>query len=105
MSNDPLQTAINQLSLVMNVAEDIAKACKKAEIHPDLARVLMKMHTTQMEMEKELNETRKTMMLMAQTLNTSAGIQASTMFAIEAFAKRQGITPEELFKPDDEGTH
>lgn len=97
MSKQHLQDTINQMSLVMNVSEDIAKACKKAEIHPDLAKVLMRLHTAQMEMEKEINALRQTMLTMSHTLAASADLHVEHMRVVEAMARRSGFSPEELF--------
>lgn len=97
MSADQLQTTINRMSLVMNVAEDIARACKKAEIHPELAAVLMKMHTAQQEMEKEINEMRKLLFNCAKMIDRSADLHVETSAMVEAMTKRLGFSPEELF--------
>jgi hypothetical protein len=43
MSSQKLQDSLNQMSLVMTTSEEIMTACKKGEVHPLLAEVLVKL--------------------------------------------------------------
>lgn len=69
---DAIQTAINRASLMHNVSEDVAKALHTAQIHPDLAKVIMTMHHQQKQLDDDLQSLRQTMLAIAHTLNAAA---------------------------------
>lgn len=100
---DAIQTAINQASLRMNVAEDIAKACKAAEIHPLLAQVLMNMHTTQVQQEEDIKQLRTLLFELGQVSATGADLTASTYTALHKMMERLNMNAEEFFKPEESG--
>ncbi len=96
-----LQTAINQESLMINVAEDIANACKKAEIHPDLVRVLIRMHSTQHDLDKELKAQRKANLEMANVIDMIANSAVASKIIHEALADKTGLDIGSLFQPEE----
>lgn len=98
---DEIQQAINRASLTMNVGEDVAKACKAAEVHPLLATVLMRIHTAQVELDKEVRDLRTSMLKLAQTVAMGADVTAATQFAISQLGARVGVELQSLFTPDD----
>lgn len=105
LKRDAIQTAINQASLTMNVAEDVAKALKAAEIHPLLAQVIMKMHHTQIEQDREIRELRTSMLQIATVAARGADVTAAIMTGVDALATRLGYDPKSLFAPEpDDGT-
>lgn len=93
---DRFQQTVNQLSLVMTISEDIVKACRKADMPPEMVEVLMRMHEQQREIEKAVNNLRTSMVEMAKVLDQSANLQVNTMAIIEALTKKSGFSPEEL---------
>jgi len=99
---DALQNTINQMSLVGNVSEDIAKACRKAEIHPDLAKVLMRMHMSQSDLDKRCNELLKHQIEQAKVLDRMADSFGITMTNMQHLYDKMGIETQQVFKPDDE---
>jgi len=100
---DALQNAINISSLTMNVAEDVARACKIAEIHPSLATVLMRMHTMQIEQEREIKKMQSGMVQLAMTVDRGATISAASLGAIDALANKLGLDKSALFSPANDG--
>ena len=100
---EAIQRAINQASLTMNVAEDMAKALLHAGVHPELATVLMRMHHSVEQIAKELTEHRTNMLKIAQTLAMGADVGVATHHALNALCARLNISSEELFGPQDEG--
>lgn len=97
---DAIQTAINQASLTLNVSEDVAKALKQAELHPAFAQVIMRIHHTQMEMDREIRQMRTDLLSIAQTMSRSADISAAALMGMDAIANRLGVTPAQLFTPE-----
>lgn len=95
-----LQDIINQQSLMQNTSEDIMKACKKAEIHPELAKVLMQLHTTQYDLDKELKAQRKVQMAMAKVIDQLANNSIATKMIMDNLAERTGLDITTLFAPE-----
>lgn len=99
---DAIQTAINQSSLTLNVAEDVAKALKAAELHPAFAQVFMRMHHTQVEQDREIKELRTSMLQIASVAARGADVTAAIMTGVDALATRLGYDPKALFAPEPE---
>lgn len=97
---DAIQTAINQTSLTLNVAEDVAKALKAAELHPVFAQVFMRMHHTQIEQDKEIKALRSSMLQLATVIAKGADVSAAALVAMDALAQRLGIDAQSLFGPE-----
>lgn len=101
---DALQTAINQSSLTQMVGEDVYKALKNAQVHPDLARVIMNQHHSLREQEREIQQLRQNMLQIAAMAAKGADVTAAIMTGVDALATRLGYSPQDLFapeKPDD----
>lgn len=101
---DALQTAINQASLTMMVGEDVYKALKTSATHPDLAKVIMNMHHSLREQEREIKELRTSILQIAAVASRGADVTAAIMTGVDALATRLGLNPQDLFapeKPDD----
>lgn len=101
---DALQTAINQASLTLMVGEDVYKALKSAQVHPDLAKVIMNMHHSLRDQEREIKELRSSMLQIATVAARGADVTAAIMTGVDALATRLGYNPQDLFapeKPDD----
>ena len=103
MSSDQLQNEINKMSLVFQQDADLAMAMKKAELHPSLAKEILKMHGSQREMEKALNELRTNMIMMARLLEQATDTQVQYQTALMKMAKSIGLGKDELVAPDKEG--
>lgn len=101
---DALQTAINQASLTLMVGEDVFKALKNAQVHPDLAKVIMNMHHSLRDQEREIKELRTSLVQVASLADRGASVTAAIMIGVDALANRLGYNPQDLFapeKPDD----
>lgn len=99
---DEIQTAINQASLMMNVDADVSRALKKAEIHPDLAKIIMRMHHTQVELDRRVKEVAAGQLEMARVISKLVDNSAINSMAIERIGQATGKTPEQLFGPEEE---
>jgi len=99
---DLIQQAINRASLTTNVAEDVAKALKQAELHPALAVVIMRIHDAQMQMEKEIRELRSNMLMLAQVVEKGTTVTVATHEAISRLGARSGVDMATLFGPEDD---
>jgi len=86
----------------LNVAEDVAKALKAAELHPLFAQVFMRMHHTQIEQDREIKELRTSMLNIAAVAARGADVTAAIMIGVDALATRLGYDPKSLFAPEPE---
>lgn len=96
-----IQNAINISSLLMNVSEDIAKACHAAEIHPQLATVLMRMHNAQKDLDQRMIEIQAAQLAQAQLLDQIANNIGLVSAGMEALATKNGISMQSLFQPEE----
>ena len=69
---DAIQNAINVSSLMMNVEADVAKALQKSETHPELAKIIMRLHHAQHELDKRVKDLQKENIQAAQIINMMA---------------------------------
>lgn len=99
---DEIRNRINQLTLVMNVEADVQRACVQAEIHPALAEVLMKMHASQIDMEKEIRTLRQTMVSIAQVIDMTSDNAVNVRNALVNLANNTGMSLGDLFAPAKE---
>lgn len=103
-----LQETLNQMSLIMTTSEEIMKAVKKADLHPAIAEVLIKMHTQQKDLAENIKEIRSNQLALAKVIERTADVAAQQMLTTVALAERQGIDPKTLFqaagRDDDEQT-
>lgn len=97
--SDAIQTAINRASLMHNVSEDVVKALKSSETHPDLAKIIMTMHHQQQQLDKDLSSLRSSLLTIAHTLNAAADSAVFNTQALELLGKRMGIDIPSLFTP------
>lgn len=105
MSADAMQSTINQLSLVMVISEDIVKACKKAGLHPDFVKVMLRMHEQQRQIEKTINELRSQQLDIAKTLLNNVNISAGLFNQITTMNQRLGFDANEGISTDKAGEH
>ncbi len=99
---DPNQTIINQLSLVLTIDQDLARACKKADLHPALTEELLKLHSSLKEMEKVINDQNKSMFVIAKTIDALVdGYSTLQTHVIEA--TKHGFDQSEVEAEDING--
>lgn len=95
-NRDANQTVINQLSLVMTISEDVAKACKSAGVNPQITELLLRFHSQHMEMEKAINSLRTQQLEMAKLTDKVIDSSLATMEMINNLDKHVGFSPEEI---------
>lgn len=78
-------------------------ACRKAEIHPLLAEVLVKMHTSQKDIDEEIKTMRSNMLAMAKVMEQTAGISAAMYASMTAIAEKNGIDFAQMFQTEQTG--
>lgn len=105
MSIEKMQTAINQLSLVMIISEDIVKACKRANLHPDFLKVMLQMHEQQRQIEKTVNELRSQQLEIAKTLFNNVSMSVDLFDQITTMNQRLGFDANEGISTDKVGEH
>jgi hypothetical protein len=91
MSSQKLQDSLNQMSLVMTTSEEIMTACKKGEVHPLLAEVLVKMHTQQKDVDEAIKVLRTSQVEMAKVMDRMASLTSASYATITTVAERSGI--------------
>lgn len=102
MSSDELQTTINRMSLVFQQDADLAKAIKISDTHPAMAKVLFKMHESQRETERALNELRTNLIQLARLIEQITDTQISYQSALMNMAQSFGLGTDAI-TPDKEG--
>lgn len=101
MSQDEIQTTINQMSLVMTIPEDLVKACKENDLSPKFVENILRLHNQQVEIEKALNELRSTMLNMAHVVNMQADYSQIMTKNLDNLHKHVGYDPEELISTEE----
>ena len=95
-----IQTAINQASLTLDVGEDVFKALKASETHPALAKLIMNMHHSLRQQEREIFDLRSSMLQIAAVAARGADMTAAIMTGVDQLATRLGYDPSSLFAPE-----
>lgn len=97
---DVLAEVVRIGSVMGTVREDVTKAIMKAEVHPSLAEVLLKLHDTQFNLDKALQELQRGQLEQAKLLDRIASTLGFAMVSVEEIAKQSGIKMERLFGPE-----
>lgn len=59
---------VTELSVIMQYSEDIVKACEKAELHPAVIEVLLKLHEENRLLQEELRTQRTNILEIAKVM-------------------------------------
>lgn len=101
---DAISQAINRASLRNIQAEDVAKACMAAEVHPKITEVLMTLHHQNVQIDKELSEIRKSMLELAKVVATGADVAAISHQMMAMIAEKVGLDPSSLITAEADET-
>ena len=78
-----LQHEINVASVLGTIREDVFKGLQKAEVHPELARIIMRMHDTHKQLDNRLMEITRAQVDIAKLLER---LVSNSVAMQEAFA-------------------
>jgi len=95
---DALSQVINRASLLMPSQEDWHKAIRAAEVHPALAEMLMRMHHTLTQLDKDVATMRNTMLTIVRVVDTAAGAVQYNQLSVSAIMEKMGVTMDDLMK-------